>query len=169
MSILVFGILCKITAIPKRTKSEIFPRSCCKSSIASESCIFCSHCLFCPRHCCIIDDTLSESWNRTPKQRRKKQFSDDRKCHETKLSKQREFRIYLLDQSILEIAIANNFLQIVCLDNFFANNISDNFLKIFTFYHFLQILQINQCVPSFLNFSICCSTQLLQIVLVDNF
>ena len=39
----------------------------------------------------------------------KKQLSDLRKCHETKLSKQREFRIYLLDQSFLEIVFADHF------------------------------------------------------------
>ena len=129
--------------MPKRTKSVIFPRSCCKSSIASDMKRK-LHFLF---SLFVLSSPLLHHWwhsvwkqKQDTRQRRKKQFSDDRKCHETKLSKQREFRIYLLDRSILKIAIANNFL---------ANNISDNFWKIFILYHFLQILQINQYVSFF--------------------
>ena len=141
--------------MPKRTKSVIFPRSCCKSSIASDMKRK-LHFLF---SLFVLSSPLLHHWwhsvwkqKQDTRQRRKKQFSDDRKCHETKLSKQREFRIYLLDRSILKIAIANNFLQIVCLDNFFAKKMSDNFWKIFILYHFLQILQINQYVSFFFKF-----------------
>ena len=138
--------------MPKRTKSVIFPRSCCKSSIASDMKRK-LHFLF---SLFVLSSPLLHHWwhsvwkqKQDTRQRRKKQLGDFRKYHETKLSKQRSAFIFLINL-LLEVAIVNNLLQIVCLYNFFFQiTFRITFWQFSFWITFFQILQISQCISFF--------------------
>ena len=152
--------------MPKRTKSVIFPRSCCKSSIASDMKRK-LHFLF---SLFVLSSPLLHHWwhsvwkqKQDTRQRRKKQLGDFRKYHETKLSKQRSAFIFLINL-FLEVAIVNNLLQIVCLYNFFFQI---TFGITFDNFHFgslfCKFCKSGNVYLFFLNFANHCSTRLMQI------
>ena len=141
----------------------IFPRSCCKSSIASDMKRK-LHFLF---SLFVLSSPLLHHWwhsvwkqKQDTRQRRKKQLGDFRKYHETKLSKQRSAFIFLINLFwklplwiiFCKLFVCTTFfLQItfrITFDNFHFGSLFCKFCKSGNVYLF------------FLNFANHCSTRL---------